>query len=65
MCRYVFEDQLSSMMAEKPIKYASPGAERQDSVRNGFQQISNDAALVAIHDSARPLLLEDDFRCDS
>ena len=51
------------MKAEKPIKYASPGAERQDSVRNGFQEISGDSGLVAIHDSARPMIQEDDFRC--
>lgn len=60
--RYIFEDQISSMKADKPIKYAYPGDERQDSVRNGFQAIEEDAALVAIHDSARPLLQEDDFR---
>lgn len=50
------------MSTRKPVKYALPGAERQDSVRNGFQEIHADAALVAIHDSARPLIAVDDFR---
>lgn len=39
-----------------PVKFALPGAERQDSVFNGFQEISRDSELVAIHDSARPLV---------
>jgi 2-C-methyl-D-erythritol 4-phosphate cytidylyltransferase len=38
------------------VKWALPGAERQDSVFNGLQQISADAAIVAVHDSARPLI---------
>jgi 2-C-methyl-D-erythritol 4-phosphate cytidylyltransferase len=32
------------------------GKERQDSVFNGLQAISDSAALVAVHDSARPLV---------
>lgn len=36
--------------------FALPGIERQDSVYSGLQQIRPDAALVAVHDSARPLL---------
>jgi len=47
-----------------PIKWALPGKERQDSVFNGFQEISNEAILVSIHDSARPLVLASDVeRC--
>jgi 2-C-methyl-D-erythritol 4-phosphate cytidylyltransferase len=60
----VFEEQKASMKGEKSIKYALPGAERQDSVSNGFKEISSDAHLVAIHDSARPLIQEEDFRFD-
>nr|QBP34361.1 plastid 4-diphosphocytidyl-2C-methyl-D-erythritol synthase [Ulva prolifera] len=60
--RYIFEAQLNEMSNKKPVKYALPGAERQDSVQNGFNEISADAALVAIHDSARPLVTVDDFR---
>jgi 2-C-methyl-D-erythritol 4-phosphate cytidylyltransferase len=60
--RFIFEDQKNILEASKPVKYALPGEERQDSVRNGFQETSNDATLVAIHDSARPLLKVEDFR---
>lgn len=65
-CRYIFEKELVEMSATKAInlviKFALPGAERQDSVRNGFQETAEDAAFVAIHDSARPLITVDDFR---
>ena len=33
-----------------------PGIERQDSVYSGLQAVRPHAALVAVHDSARPLL---------
>lgn len=45
-----------------PVKWALPGAERQDSVYNGFQAISEAATLVAMHDSARPLITAEDLR---
>jgi 2-C-methyl-D-erythritol 4-phosphate cytidylyltransferase len=48
---------------ETAVKWALPGKERQDSVFNGFSEISDSAALVAIHDSARPLISTEDFRC--
>lgn len=38
------------------IKWALPGAERQDSVFNGLQEVRAGAQLVAVHDSARPLV---------
>ena len=37
-------------------RFALPGVERQDSVYSGLQEIRPEAALVAVHDSARPLL---------
>ncbi len=37
-------------------KIVKGGAERIDSVKNGFAEISKDAKLVAIHDAARPLV---------
>ncbi|CAI7736930.1 unnamed protein product [Closterium sp. NIES-53] len=43
-----------------PLKFALPGKERQDSVFNGLQQISAHSALVAVHDSARPLVTPKD-----
>jgi 2-C-methyl-D-erythritol 4-phosphate cytidylyltransferase len=38
------------------LKFALPGGERQDSVFNGLQAVSPSAQLVAVHDSARPLV---------
>lgn len=42
------------------MKFALPGAERQDSVYNGLQEIDATVQLVAIHDSARPLVTTHD-----
>ena len=36
--------------------FADPGSERQDSVYNGLSRVRNDAVLVCIHDTARPLV---------
>ncbi|KAJ7564096.1 hypothetical protein O6H91_02G001600 [Diphasiastrum complanatum] len=44
------------------LKFALPGKERQDSVLSGLQEISNDARLACIHDSARPLILSKDVQ---
>jgi len=54
--RDVFEKCYATLDRKLPLKFALPGAERQDSVFNGFQEISKSAGLVAIHDSARPLI---------
>jgi len=54
--RHLFEEALSKESSRKPIKFALPGAERQDSMANGFKETSPGASLVAIHDSARPLV---------
>jgi 2-C-methyl-D-erythritol 4-phosphate cytidylyltransferase len=62
--RYVFEECLEKTGNLKPVKFALPGAERQDSVSSGLSKISSEADLVAIHDSARPLVTaEDTMRC--
>ena len=37
-------------------KFADSGKERQDSVWNGLEQVSPQADLVAVHDSARPFI---------
>jgi 2-C-methyl-D-erythritol 4-phosphate cytidylyltransferase len=42
--------------ASKPLKFALPGARRQDSVFSGFSQAANDADYLCIHDGARPLI---------
>ncbi|PRW56614.1 2-C-methyl-D-erythritol 4-phosphate chloroplastic [Chlorella sorokiniana] len=54
--REVFETCYARLPRKVPLKFAAPGAERQDSVYNGFQAIDASAQLVAIHDSARPLV---------
>jgi 2-C-methyl-D-erythritol 4-phosphate cytidylyltransferase len=59
--KHIFEVYTPSIPAHIAIKWAEPGAERQDSVYNGFSKISDQAALVAIHDSARPLVTPTDF----
>lgn len=62
--KYLFEPYLAGLGGKKTIKWALPGAERQDSVYNGLQEVSTDAVIVAIHDSARPLVKSSDvLRC--
>eukprot|EP00741_Cyanophora_paradoxa_P013344 tig00020684_g12887.t1 len=59
--RHYFEEAVKS--SPVPIKYALPGKERQDSVYNGLQEIDwNRSQLVAVHDSARPLVERDSVR---
>ena len=50
------------MKVNKPLRFALPGAERQDSVESGLKSIRPDAALVAVHDSARPMMRAEDVR---
>jgi len=38
------------------LKFASPGKRRQDSVENGFAQLSEEIDLVLVHDGARPFI---------
>jgi len=54
----VFQTFNMNLPKSLPLKFALPGKERQDSVFNGLQEVSDDAALVAVHDSARPLVTE-------
>lgn len=42
--------------------FADPGNERQDSVYNGLRAVSEGASLVCVHDSARPLVSEQNIR---
>lgn len=60
VCDPSWRDIFSSRFANLPpgleLKWALPGAERQDSVYNGLQAIRDTAAVVAVHDSARPLI---------
>lgn len=54
--RDVFETCYASLPRRPPLKFARPGKERQDSVHSGLAQVRTGAALVAVHDSARPLV---------
>jgi len=57
--RSVFDNHLASCGKSLPfIKYASGGAERQDSVKNGLALVSSEFA--AVHDAARPLVTEEE-----
>ncbi|CAL5199652.1 unnamed protein product [Lathyrus oleraceus] len=58
--RDIFEDVKGNCQAE--LKFALPGKERQDSVYNGFQVIDSNSELVCVHDSARPLMLQEDVK---
>ncbi|KAL3620757.1 hypothetical protein CASFOL_035669 [Castilleja foliolosa] len=54
----IFEDSKEYLQVD--LKFALPGKERQDSVYNGFEAIDPNSELVCIHDSARPLVFEED-----
>lgn len=51
---------LTRLPPEVKHSFALPGIERQDSVYNGLQAVSSKSELVAVHDSARPLLQAED-----
>ncbi len=55
-CRDLFQQYLDQLPSRIQHSFAIPGVERQDSVYSGLQSIRSEAALVAIHDSARPLI---------
>jgi 2-C-methyl-D-erythritol 4-phosphate cytidylyltransferase len=54
--RHVFESAHAALPRKPRLKFTLPGTERQDSVYNGFSIIDPWALLVAVHDSARPLI---------
>ncbi len=41
---------------DRPCQFVAGGARRQDSVRSGFDAVSDDAHLILIHDAARPFV---------
>lgn len=49
-------DMVKEFGFDKVTKIVSGGATRQESVRNGLREISDDVDIVAIHDGARPLI---------
>ena len=49
-----FEELASTLDLLKPYRFVAGGKERQDSVWNGLQAISQTADIVAVQDAARP-----------
>ena len=49
-----FEELASGLALAKPYRIVPGGRERQDSVWNGLDSLSNDTDIVAIQDGARP-----------
>ena len=60
VCRKEERDEIFSLMNEYGIKkfkrFAEAGKTRTDSVKNGFEQTSLSADIVAVHDAARCLV---------
>jgi 2-C-methyl-D-erythritol 4-phosphate cytidylyltransferase len=52
-----FQDLVKQSGFKKVRKVVAGGAQRQDSVRAGLEQLSESAAYVAVHDAARPLVM--------
>jgi 2-C-methyl-D-erythritol 4-phosphate cytidylyltransferase len=51
-----FEDLVRQNDFEKICRVTAGGAQRQDSVRAGLEQLNAEATFVAVHDAARPLV---------
>ena len=54
----VCEEQYQELFLPYPVKFASPGALRQDSVFSGLQQVSS--PWVCVHDGVRPFVYSDE-----
>ena len=52
----VERDVLGPLTLSKPVSFAPAGPTRQDSVYSGLQAVPRDQGIVAVHDSARPLI---------
>lgn len=61
VCDPAYRELFSSFHCSIPLKFALPGARRQDSVFHGLSEVSPTADLVCIHDTARPLLSSSDL----
>lgn len=55
-----FREVLQHVTLSFPVQIAYGGDTRQQSVKNGFAALTTDAAYIAIHDGARPLLRAED-----
>lgn len=52
----VQENIVEKYSFKKIVSIVEGGAERQDSVYNGLQEVSSDCSIVLVHDGARPFL---------
>lgn len=52
----VCDPQYHHYFSHYPVRFATPGKERHDSVYNGLQAISERAEWVTVHDSVRPFI---------
>ena len=62
VCEPEYRELFLAHAGGREIKFALPGAERQDSVQSGLAEASPGATLVAVHDSARPLVTPAEIR---
>jgi 2-C-methyl-D-erythritol 4-phosphate cytidylyltransferase len=56
------EDRFRTLLGgpfSKPLRRVEGGSSRQESVRNGLLSLSENIAIVAVHDGARPLVTPD------
>src|SRR6476661_6616604 len=54
-----FKEKFAPNMAFMNIEIVTGGAERSDSVRNALARIRPEADFVAVHDAARPLIVQE------
>lgn len=52
---------LIQINAKKNVLFAEPGKERKDSVLNALNKVSKKSTFVCIHDTARPLVREENI----
>jgi len=54
-----FKEKFLPNLAFMEVEVVAGGAERADSVRNALQHVGEDVDFVAVHDAARPLLVNE------
>ena len=47
------------LFAPYSVKFADPGARRQDSLFNGLQEVAPTSKWICVHDAARPLITQE------
>jgi 2-C-methyl-D-erythritol 4-phosphate cytidylyltransferase len=55
-----FREEYAYLLKDDRISWADPGKERQDSVYNGISGVPDSCRIVAVHDSARPLVTQEE-----